>query len=259
MELERGPAFANWNPAGGRIRFVPTSNARKARLRVSFGNTDGATGMATVGARKKAWVHLSPTFATARHHHAWNRVVVMEVLTHELGHVLGFEHVTTPCALMNPVIDVAGCGMLPASRPGYYKCQVIDTGLERAFVRSYAGHARYPAAPYCLLDPLPTPVSDVQATTDASSDVHLSWQRPAYAPAGSTIRVQEWSADACGAAPAGAASINLPIGQTTFGYVSDPHGDQACLVVSAVNRYGAASAVATRSLTRVAPAAVVAP
>lgn len=148
-------AISKWNQAGGGIRFVPTTKPGRARLNIAYGDIGRAAGLATVGPTRHAWVRLSSSYSGADASDPRNRVQVMVVLTHELGHVLGFEHVSSPCALMSAVLDVDGCNTLPATMPGYYSCRTIDPALETRFVRLYGGRARMPRT-WCPIGPVPS-------------------------------------------------------------------------------------------------------
>ncbi len=139
-------AVAKWNTSGGGIKFVRTTNPRKARLHIGYGDIGAVAGMATVGRVPRAWVKLSSRYSTVNSLDAYSRVEVMSIFSHELGHVLGFEHTTTRCSLMSPVLDVRGCGTVREAQPGYYRCRTIDAPLVGRFVRTYGGRARYPAA-----------------------------------------------------------------------------------------------------------------
>ena len=146
-------AIAKWNAAGGGIRFVKAAKPRRARLTISARNIGSAAGMATMGRRRHAWVRLSSTYNSVSAEDPRNQVQVMGIFAHELGHVLGFQHTSAKCSLMSTVLDVDGCGILSAAKPGYYKCRTIDTALVVAFVRAYGGVARHPGS-WCRIDPL---------------------------------------------------------------------------------------------------------
>jgi predicted Zn-dependent protease len=139
-------AVAKWNTSGGGIKFVRTTKPRKARLYIGYGNIGASAGMATVGRVPHAWVRLSSRYSTVDSLDVYSRVEVMSIFSHELGHVLGFEHTATRCSLMSPVLDVRGCGTVREAEPGYYRCRTIDAPLVGRFVRTYGGRARYPAA-----------------------------------------------------------------------------------------------------------------
>ena len=116
-------------------------------MRIGYANIGSAAGMATLGATRNARVYLSSRFSTVNALNARNRVIVMKVFAHELGHVLGFRHTSDPCSLMAPVLDVDRCGDVPASNPGYYRCRTLDVGLVRSFITLYGGTVRYPRPP----------------------------------------------------------------------------------------------------------------
>ena len=111
-------------------------------MRISYGNTNGAAGKATVGSGPGAFVRLSSKYAAVDSNDAWNRIAVMAIFTHELGHVLGYGHTTTPCSLMRAVLDISACHLPSTSPAGYHKCRTIDTALVRRFVKTYGGRAR---------------------------------------------------------------------------------------------------------------------
>ena len=246
-------AVAKWNAAGAHIRLVRVARARNAQVRIGYGNIGSAAGLATVGATTNAFVRLSSRFSTMDALNARNRVVIMNVLAHELGHVLGFQHTAARCSLMSPVLDVDACNVVPASIPGYYKCHTLDTPLVQRFVRLYGGRARYPSAAWCLIDPLPQALTGVTFTGGTSSPVAVHWNRPTSVPAGSTLVVKRWPSSTCGTAPSWAdtsrpsMSAGVWLDQVTYDAEVD------CFQVQLVNRYGAGPAPQKRVLARWVP------
>lgn len=238
-------AIAKWNTSGGGIRFVRTAKVRKARLNIAYGNIGSAAGMASVGRSRHAWVRLSSTYSPANSLDARTRVQVMEILAHELGHVLGFQHTSTRCSLMSPVLDVDGCHMVPASMPGFYKCRTIDTPLAVRFVRLYGGRARFPTV-WCPIDPIPSAVGRVDFAGGPTAPVTVRWARPASVPAGSRMMIRSWTAPVCGAAPSWSAKAYAPV---SAGRWQDPLGEtngSTCYSVQLVNRYDAGRAAVSR-------------
>ena len=86
-------AVAKWNASGGRIRFVRTRIRSKAtaehllrehRQRRRHGDRRSA--------RSNACVRLNPVYRNVDSSNAHNRIEVMTIFAHELGHVLGFQH-----------------------------------------------------------------------------------------------------------------------------------------------------------------------
>lgn len=143
-------AVAQWNASGVGITLQPVDDPAAAQVRVGYGDIGGSSGLATVGPTTGAFVKLSDRYRSAVADQ-YDRVEVMGVLTHELGHVLGLEHVTTGCALMGPVMDIVGCGIYDMARPDDYRCDVIgDAALAQA-VRLYGGAARARGTDTCTV------------------------------------------------------------------------------------------------------------
>lgn len=239
-------AIAKWNAVGADIRFVKTTDPRLAKLHIAYGHIGGAAGLATVGRTRHASVQLSSTYDTVDALDSYYRVEVMAVLAHELGHVLGFEHTSTKCALMSAVLDVDGCNMVPASSPGYYRCRTIDPVLAARFVKLYGGHARLPGA-LCPIDPLPSSANRVAITGGTDTALTVTWAKPAYAPPGSQIKVLTWAAPSCGAAPADAYPTYAPVDAGKWQDTAEPSGT-TCVSVQLVNRYGAGRGAVSRLL-----------
>ena len=171
-------AVRHWNESGGGIRFVESARA-KARLTISYGDTGGAAGLGTLGFQHTNFVRLSPAYKRADAHDPETRVWVGRLFTHELGHVLGFNHTRGQCSLMYPIYDFGLCPPLPVDAPGYYICRWIDKALLRRFVAWYGGRAKQPPA-RCLIEALPEPLRDVRFSGGQASDapVRVNWKPP---------------------------------------------------------------------------------
>ena len=251
-------AVAKWNASGGRIRLARTIYPSKAQVRIGYADIGSSAGMATLGATRDARVFLSSRFSTMNALNARNRVLIMHVFAHELGHVLGFRHTATACTLMAPVLDVDGCNAVPLDRPGYYKCRTIDTTLVQRFVRLYGGTARYPGATWCLIDPLPPALTGVSFSggQSAGEPVAIHWTPPAATPAGSKVVVRRWAAASCGTVPGGADTFDRALSPGTWQDSLATEPEDACFHVQLVNRYGAGRVAQGELLTRWVPPVV---
>ncbi len=232
-------ALSKWNGTGGSIKFVRAANPRKAQLRIGYGNIGQAAGLATVGRSRHAFVKLSSRYATVDSLDMHDRIEVMAILTHELGHVLGFQHTSAPCSLMSPMLDVNACNTLPATLPGYYKCRTIDSTLEASFIRLYGGRARFPGT-WCLIDPLPSQLAVFDFIDGPTTPMTIRWQRPTYVPSGSRVQVRYWSAPSCGGPVPGTATYaDVSPSALTWREPPTTVAGVRCYRVSLVNRYGA--------------------
>ncbi len=232
-------AVSKWNASGGRIKLVRTTSRSKAKVRISYGNTGAAAGMATVGSGPGAFVRLSPRYASVDSNNAWNRIAVMAIFTHELGHVLGYGHTTAPCSLMRAVLDISACHLPSTSPAGYHKCRTIDSALVRRFVKTYGGRAHYPSSTWCLIDPLPSALTGVDFNGGVDSPVTVRWTRPATVPAASKVEIRMWPGDACTETPAWADSVL--VSPTALQWQDDEARttDTHCFRARLVNRFGA--------------------
>ncbi len=247
-------AVAKWNAAGAKIRFVRVSTRAKARLVISYAHLGAKAGEATVGPTTHPWVHLSDAYRNVDATVAVNRIQVMGIFAHELGHVLGFEHTSTRCALMSPVLDVVGCGTVSDARPGYYKCATIGRSLSARLVKLYGGRTRAAGAPWCLIDPLPPTLTHVTFTGGDSPDVPVTvaWDVPSSAPAGSRVQVQSWTADSCGAPSPGASVDYVSMGLGSWRQAPGAQAGNECVGVALVNRYGVGRSRVAQKITPVA-------
>ncbi|MCW2817636.1 MAG: hypothetical protein JWR42_423, partial [Marmoricola sp.] len=241
-------AVAKWNASGSRLRLVRATGRTRAQFTIGYGDTGGAAGLATVGRTRRAWVHLSRTYDAVDALDAWNRVEVMAVLAHEIGHVLGFEHTATSCSLMSPVLDVAGCGMFSPDRPGWYRCRTVDAALAARLVRTYGGRARLAPTSPCLIDPMPSALSPTYrlesartgAATSGGGTAEITWPRPAVVPAGSRVEVRHWSAPDCATVPTWAPTEHVTPAALSWSDDDAADAGDTCFQAVLANRYGVA-------------------
>lgn len=246
-------AIRHWNEAGGGIRFVESTNA-KARLRISYGDTGGADGIGTLGFQRSNYVHLSPSYKHADEHAAETRVWVGRLFTHELGHVLGFNHTGGQCSLMYPIYDFGLCPPLPDNEPGYYNCRWIDQPLLRRFVAMYGGRVRRPST-LCLIEALPQPLRDVRFSGGQPDDapVRVAWKAPSRVSDGTKLWLTVWRSSSCAKAP-DTWERRVEVDPRAESW-SDPHYGKGswCYRVEILNRYGAGRPPIVKEMDRWAP------
>ena len=167
-------ALDAWNSAGGKLRFVKAKGGAKPQLTIGYGPTQGYAGFATIGPAKNAYVHLSTGYKNADAD-LEQRLGVGRLLTHELGHVVGFGHVGKGCELMVTFIP-ATC-LLLSFEPGYRVCRWIDKPLLKKFIAAYGGKGKL-APKFCPIDPLPPQLEDVAFTGGAAAGqpVRVTWK-----------------------------------------------------------------------------------
>jgi hypothetical protein len=243
--LER--ALEAWNKAGGHLTFVKAKKGRRAQLVIGYGDTHGADGYATVGPARRAFVHLNPGYQNASDT-ADRKVWVGRLFTHELGHVVGFQHTGGKCSLMVPVFNLNDCPLLD-KEPGYYACRWIDKPLLKRFVAAYGGKAKL-APQKCLIDPLPGQLGNAQFSGGTGGPVTLRWSAPSSAPRGSKVHLEVWAGASCAGDPPRDLDVDLPLGAGSWTDPSDGTGGPHCFRAQVVNQYGAGPAPITAVLNR---------
>jgi chitodextrinase len=141
-------AAAAWNASGARVHFVAASRSR-ARVRITYGGPNlggivgGIAGYASIGRQAVNYVNLT---------RGGRGSVVVAVVAHELGHILGLDHERRRCATMNATVwQRCGKGAPP--------CSVLQADDVRGAIRRYGGRARARQALFC---PAPPPSADVR-------------------------------------------------------------------------------------------------
>lgn len=159
-------AVRAWNSSGLNVRFVKVSSARKARLviqdtkRVPGGCGTGYGTLGYPGPGRKAFVSiLHGTDADGQKCALPGQTLVV---AHELGHVLGLEHIMSGCSLMNtshtngvaPTLCLGDD--IDEAKPGRWRCRIIEkVDLKRA-QRIYGGRPRVAEPAWCdAIDRIP--------------------------------------------------------------------------------------------------------
>ena len=137
-----------WNRSGARVR-LRRSNRLEADLVVSSdARTTCGHGRATLGYSVPATISIF-SFRVGR---GCDRYAAARALTHELGHVLGLDHTAAECAAMNPSGNYGGSPQCPPTRPGLWRCRLLEAGDLAATVKIYGGDpAPIRAEPLCAM------------------------------------------------------------------------------------------------------------
>ncbi len=178
-------AVRAWNSSGARVRFVAVRRSRarvviryfSARGCVPAGRTpvswNGRTGRAI-----RAEVLLSRPDPRLSACSRWSIAITA---AHELGHVLGLDHETRRCALMNPTsLNISPSLCNPRPLPDWrWRCRLLESDDVRGAVRTYGGRVRRRPRSVCDLLPAPAAPGAVAAAPDAFGRLVVRVRRPA--------------------------------------------------------------------------------
>jgi hypothetical protein len=171
-------AVAAWNASGARVRFVPASAAR-AQVRIEhFTNASCTVNTeATVGNVPNARMFV---FRLDQRSPYCNAFVAVQMVAHELGHVLGLGHELGVCAAMNPATSQRGPTLCPQAAPWQWRCRLLAPDDVAGAIQLYGGTARPPHGPRdCDLYAAGRPPAQLRlAPTGVPGEAHLSFRRP---------------------------------------------------------------------------------
>lgn len=272
-------AVRAWNTSGARVRFKETP-ARRARLHIIHGKNlgAGANGLASLGVvpadvvtrRTLAGVPMSgfPVPCGTRMHgpfgkparvrcvrgpHVWlervgkkaardPRVVneMTRTVVHELGHVLGLNHVRNRCAIMSP--DSMGRCERPAA--WQVRCRMLEADDVRGAIARYGGSMKPLAPAFCDLAFPPVPPVGVAATFEAIDRViTFTWSNAQDSSVGSVAVAVE--RDACATEPPPYRYSASPGTPGSYEFAVDAAGGRYCIAVWSADEFGRLSAPAT--------------
>jgi Matrixin len=271
-------AVMAWNKSGVRIRFRPASR-RRAQLQIVYGYPNQGGGLASLGWGPRSQViskevdgvplegnvpcgaripgpsgrpsrvvcvrgphvYLHRGVGDLRDPRARNEL--NRTVAHELGHVLGLQHVRQSCSVMT-VHGVATCGDAP--RPWQVRCRLLEADDVRGAIRRYGGRMRPLGRPLCDISAPPAAPSGLTARFVAEGRrILVNWTNAATA----SVRYA-WVAigrDVCPVSkPVDAVSQSVkPRSPGSTALEADDDGGRFCIAVGSADEFGRVSAPAT--------------
>lgn len=152
-------AVRAWNTSGVDVRFVKVGSVRKARLvirntrRVPGGCGTGYGTLGYPGPGRKAEIGILHGTAADGQTCAWPGQTI--VMAHELGHVLGLDHIMSGCSLMNtshtngvaPTLCLGNT--VDEAKPGRWRCRLLEKVDLRRAKRIYGGRPEVRDPAWC--------------------------------------------------------------------------------------------------------------
>jgi Matrixin len=198
-----------WNASGARVRLVAAS-AAQADVRIEhFPGVDCTINAeATIGyaANARIWIFKRDDGAPF-----CNPYMAARLLAHEFGHVLGLEHETRGCSLMNPTTMLQGSELCPKAKLWQWRCKLLTRDDIAGAVALYGGAAHgQPGPSDCdLYAAIQAPTRLTVAPTNVPHQFTVRFRRPpsVTVPAFLSVQHKDPEAFVAGAA-SGACALN---------------------------------------------------
>jgi hypothetical protein len=176
---EVAAAAAAWNKSGVKVKWVKTSKS-KARVPIRVSSKIPAAGLAWYYGNGRGLIELQPTLKKGQLTELAGRGVATQVIVHEMGHVMGLDHVTNTCAIMQPVLG-SGCKQSPVI--WQFRCRLLEKDDLRGGVALFGGKVGKVGPEFCDAVPAPRAVTGLTAVAtatgeDGSAGVNVSWTTP---------------------------------------------------------------------------------
>ena len=236
LKYETATAVAAWNTSGARVKFKKVSRTRAQVIIRKSGV--GCAGYATIGypgRGRRASVEIA---------RCADQRLGVEVMTHELGHILGLGHKPRKCALMTSLVREK-CGFADDEQ---YFCRALEPDDLAGAIKRYGGRAKPLGPLQCDLFGAPpalaaltfSPEGELVARLPAQPQPVVPTSKPGPLQAVRTARVPR----ACPADPAGVLATSETVSVIKRWdvdadlYVSFGNGGRACFLAGLVDRFG---------------------
>ena len=186
-KAEVAAAAKAWNSSGARIRWKPVRRNAAVVIRLSR-QTSALPGYAQwAGGRGTITLAQDLRFAEEIRE---GRTFAAKVIAHEMGHIMGIDHVKRGCAVMNTNFPKA----CPLPKEHWrYRCRFVEADDIRGVIKLYGGRMRKLPGPYCDMVPqlrAPTDLAVIPGTAGPT----IRWRNPTGASLQTTV---VRSADSC--------------------------------------------------------------
>lgn len=180
-------AAAAWNRSGQRARWKKTSKSR-ARVLIRVNRKIPSAGLATFFGGQRGLIEIQPGMKKMRATKAEGEWVATTIMTHEMGHIMGLDHETKRCAVMQPAI---GIGCPNPKNPWEFRCRVLEPDDVRGGVALFGGKVGKVGPEFCDTTKPPPAPTDVRVELvndyvdpdddygEPRSGVRVSWTNPA--------------------------------------------------------------------------------
>jgi hypothetical protein len=240
-------AAAAWNKSGARVHWVKASKSR-ARVPIRVNSKIGAAGLGWYFGNGRGLIELQPTLKKGQLTKRAGEGVATQVIVHEMGHVMGLDHVTNVCAIMQPSL---GSGCPQPAEVWRFRCRLLEKDDIRGAVALFGGKIGKIGPEYCdRVAPPAAPSNLAVAPSSEEGTAQVTWTTPKGSEIES-VRVMR-RRDVCPTGPddpaadlVGQETANPGQAQSTIDYSGFPASGRYCYSVQAFGALQRPGKVAT--------------
>ena len=152
---EVAAAAAAWNKSGAKVRWVKASKTR-ARVPIRVSDKIPAAGLAWYFGNGRGRIDLRSNLKKGQLTELAGRGVATQVIVHEMGHIMGLDHETGTCAIMQPALG-GGCRRAPEI--WQFRCRLLEKDDVRGGVALFGGRVGKVGPEFCDAVPQPAAVT----------------------------------------------------------------------------------------------------
>ena len=167
-------AAAAWNKSGAKVRWVRASKSR-ARVPIRVNAKIPAAGLGWYFGNGRGLIELQPTLKKGQLTKIAGAGVATQVIVHEMGHVMGLDHVTNVCAIMQPAL---GQGCKQPAEIWQFRCRLLEKDDIRGAVALFGGKIGKLGPEYCDRVPPPAAPTGLAVTPAEEEGVRVAWTTP---------------------------------------------------------------------------------
>ncbi|MEA2475009.1 MAG: serine protease [Thermoleophilaceae bacterium] len=169
-----------WNKSGVKVHWSAVKHRGSGVVPLTVTSNIPSAGLATYyfsGGRWQGKIEVQPGIQKGQLTKAAGNGVATQVFVHEMGHIMGLDHETKVCAIMQPIVG-GGC---PQPKIAWqYRCRLLESDDLRGGIAIFGGKIGKLGPEYCDSSKEPPQVTGVTAapTGDGGSGVTVSWTNP---------------------------------------------------------------------------------